>query len=173
MEAAAVKKREMCVDESYEVQDGLGKLPYTAWGYLSLSDSKINILLPEVSFCNFLSCFQYWGVGMGKTCFFKMRFEHFENSFLNLETPTKLFFYFKTPDKKNFLNYFRFQTIFSFWNTKTNFHSQNDFYPFLIQKDCFHFQSQNNFSIFKFKTIFPFSALKCKQKLKKKKTINM
>ena len=48
-----------CVDESHEVQDGLGKLPYTAWAYLSISDAEMNKLLLEVSFCYLLSCFQY------------------------------------------------------------------------------------------------------------------
>ena len=72
-----------------------------------------------------------------------------QNGFLNFKTPKKNFFYV----------FFHFQKIYSFWYTKTNFHSLTILSVF-NSKRCFHFQSQNDFFVTKFKTMFSFSNSK-------------
>ena len=71
---------------------------------------------------------------MGKTRFFKTRFEHFQNGVSNLERPTKRFFKFQNA-----------------YQVKNSF---QDFFSFSIFKTIFvYFQFQPDFSVFKIKII--------------------
>ena len=82
------------------------------------------------------------GLGMGKTCFFNTHFEKFLERFLESWNAYKTFFLIsnRLTGKKPFSIFFiRFETIFSFWNIKTNLSFKKIFYRFLKFKKTFHF----------------------------------